>query len=171
MTFVFRKIEKSRWYTRADGEHDWLGPDDIQSDALLDLTEKGNALSVFFLPDEGPCLERLLAAYGARREFVQNVDFALFDEQALAECGITSTATKGDTPDAGVNEWHRNLTELTVAKVQLLATVIRMRAKRDRRPERRVAVLIAQSIRDGWISSGSLKENILAGLKRRSLLD
>jgi hypothetical protein len=166
---VFRKIEKNRWYTRDDGLH-WLESEDIQADALLDLLDKDNALSVWVIQDDSQSLNRLLAAFGAKRDHLANLDFAIFDEAALSECGITIVTTKGTTPDELVNDWHRNLVELTAAKVQALAGIIQRRAQRKRQGEKAVASLIAASIREGWINASEVKESIVKGLEKRSLL-
>ncbi|CAN5784806.1 hypothetical protein BH18ACI4_BH18ACI4_19670 [soil metagenome] len=144
MPLVFRKIEKAKWY-KTDAVP-WLAAEDLQADALADLSTKGNVLSVYFVDeDDEEALDRLIAALALNREFITKLDYALFPEDSLSDIAIRVTNEEGDTSDPVVNTWHRHLTELSAEKIIHLADLIR-NARKERVLGKRVRAMVVNAL-------------------------
>jgi hypothetical protein len=152
---ILRKIRKAKWY-RSDAVP-WLAREDLQADALVDLATKGNRLSVYVVEDDQSNLERIIAGLAANCDFISDFDYALFADEALDEIKINVEDTNGETPDAVVNSWHRDLVELSAANIFALANVIGTRAERKRVLSRRVLQLVAHAVATGQIERGKLR--------------
>jgi hypothetical protein len=154
---VLRKIRTQKWLCKG---HKWLGQDELQADALVDLASKGNELSVYVVSDDRSNLEQVVAAMAVTNtERIDNFDYALFDEECLSRLNIKIKVTKANTPDEEVNRLHRDLAELTVRKVIALVDVIKSEAKRERVQERTVRRLVAHGILSGQINPSRLHLN------------
>jgi hypothetical protein len=152
---IFRKIEKAKWY-QSDAVP-WLAADDLQADALADLSTKGNVLSVYFVDEnDTEALERLIAALALSRNFITKLDYTLFSENSLSELGIRVSSEKGDTSDSVVNTWHRHLTELSADKIMDLAHLIR-NARKERVLGKRVRVMVINALITNRIDRAKLK--------------
>lgn len=155
MTFILRKIRKAKWYQSEAVP--WLAKNDLQADTLVDLATKGNKLSVYLVEDDLSNLEQIIAALAANCDFVSDFDYAIFKQEALNEIDIKVDVAQGETPDPSVNIWHRDLVELSAAKIIALANVIGTRAERKRVLSKRVIQLVAQSVSSERIERDKLK--------------
>lgn len=98
-----------------------LTNDDIPADPLGDFANTtGNSLSVWLVDEDKTNFSRVVTAMAANRERVDKFDYVLFREELLDTVGIKVAESKGDTPDAEANEFHRNLVELSASKVVAL---------------------------------------------------
>lgn len=161
MPLVFRKIKKSKWYK--NDAVPWLGPDDLQADAIGDLRTKGNVLSVYFVEDDNEkSLERLITALAVNRQgkSIEEFEYALFGEDILTEIGIKITREEGDTADSLVNTWHRNLIELTTEKIVRLANGIRMHGKKQRVLGKRIRGMIIEAMIANRIARDKMKLSV-----------
>lgn len=155
MPFVLRKIRKAKWY-KSDGVP-WLGEDELQADALVDLATKGNKLSVYVVDDDQANLEQIVTALAANCDYISDFDYALFNREALLEVNIKFENTEGDTPDAIVNSWHCDLIELSATKMMALATLIWTRAERKRFLSKRVLEMVVKAIASQQIDRTKLR--------------
>lgn len=121
MANFLRTIRQARWLRPPSW--DWLGSDDIQSDALLDLRTEDNTLSVYKV-ESGEDIDRVVVALAANREEVQNVDYAIFDDTALTSSNISFIHKEGDTPDYEVNQLHYDVTNLTILSLVQMAQAV-----------------------------------------------
>ena len=121
MTLIIRKLDTKKW---SPVSPDWLQLGDIEADPLGDLSTFDNALSVFVVEQES-AVERVIAALIARQNSPRNVGYVLIDPRTLEELGFKIEEKQGTTPDDEVNEWHRNIIELSGNALVLLARTIR----------------------------------------------
>ena len=170
MPLVFRKIKKSKWY-KNDAVR-WLGPDDLQADAIGDLKTRGNCLSVYFLEkgDDGS-LERLVTGLAANRKDIEEFDYALFPDTAVSDLAIKVTSEEGDTPDSLVNSWHRNLVQLSAQKLFDLANVIRLTSTKQRVLGKRIRAMLIDGLVANQIARDKIKlsADIIADLETAAL--
>lgn len=160
MSKVFRGLDsKSRWY-----KDDWCGQVDAPGDALRDLGTEKNVLSVYVFEDDEKDLERIITAVAANRENLGKVDFAVLREDLLNELDLKSQVTPGQTPDPVVNEWHRDLTELTAGKLAAFAGAICNKGKIDRYQRSKVCNLLRDAIETGSIVRAGLKSTLVEKL-------
>ncbi|HEX6715572.1 MAG TPA: hypothetical protein VF088_00590 [Pyrinomonadaceae bacterium] len=155
MPFILRKIRKARWH--GNDVLDWLLPDEIQADSLLDLSTKDNQLSIYIVEDDRSNLERIIAALAGNCDFISNVDYALVPAEVLSESGIEVADVKGETSDEQVNEAHRDLIHLSASKLLVLAKAISIRGERTRLTTKKVRKMIGRSIANGYIDKARLK--------------
>jgi hypothetical protein len=155
MPLILRKIRKARWHRNDD--LDWLLPDEIQADSLLDLSTKDNQLSIYIVEDDRSNLERIIAALAGNCNFISNVDYALLPAEVLSEMGIEVAGVQGETSDEQVNEVHRDLIHLSASKILELAQSISTRGERTRLTAKKVSEMIGRSIANGYIDKARLK--------------
>jgi len=152
---LLKKIRKNRWYKTE--ETAWLLDSEIQADALEDLRTKSNGTSVFHVNQAESNLYRVVAALAANSGFLSNFDFAIFNEELIAEIGIKIKKTPGDSPDEQVNNWHSDLLELSAQKLLTLATLIKTKSRIERINHMKVLNFIADSIINGQINRSDIK--------------
>lgn len=162
MPLLLRKIRRAKWYKNA--EVPWLPQGELQADALSDLSTKDNELSVWLIHDNKLNLNQVLAALAANLDTVSNFDYALVDEQRVAGIGIKIAESKGNLLDPDVNALHRNLSELTAAKLMELASALQSHADILRLLPYQVGALIREAVQQGRIELGKLKPAIQSGL-------
>lgn len=161
MPFVLRKIRKAKWY-KHEAVH-WLPEGELQADALSDLATKDNELSVWRVNDDRSNLEDVIAALGASSSVVSNLDYALFNQDALVQIDVRMKVTKGTTIDERVNtSWHSDLVELSASKLIDVARAILAKGEITRVPEKKVLELITSAVASGRIDSARLDERIRA---------
>jgi hypothetical protein len=94
---------------------------------LLVQPTKNNQLSVYELAhaDDENATKRVVAALQLKRaQSVSTAACLVFDSDILAPLNITMAVHSGDTPDTGVNKWHRDLTDLSARQLGELARVM-----------------------------------------------
>ncbi len=163
MLFLRMINNKLHWREFPDATVPWLKQGEVMSDALADLKTKGNALSVYEVgedADEG----RITVALAASRDRVDNIDYAIFDAQ-FAELGIDVVRSEGMTPDAGVNEAHRDLQHLTVRHVVGLAEAISNTGKFKRTQGKDVKTGILEAVSTGILDKGKMRSKLRETLK------
>ena len=160
MTLVLRDVRLSRW--DSPGKHDWLAEGDIPADPLADFAKTDeNCLSVFFVDDDRKDLDDVLAALAANREKADKLDYVLFTEGHLRAARVRVCEASGRTPDEQVNRLHRDLTQLSAAKVlELTTSVWHENIEVKRIDKRRAVQLVADAVRRGRISLERLKPQL-----------
>ena len=158
MPLLLREIRKAKWYKNSDVK--WLSDDELQADALGDIRTSNNCLSVWEIADDRKNLEGVITALAAKRNTAANFDFALFSTAAILEKDIKITETPGETFDADVNAFHRELIELSTARLLALAEIIQRQATRERIIEPKIVSLIAAAVEAGRIGVDFLSQHI-----------
>lgn len=163
MTLVVRAIRRSRWTGAFDAA--WLAKGDFPADALGDLNTSANAMSVYFLDQHGD-LDRLAPALAATKDSFAEFDYAEIDLPFFNQTGIKIKEVLGDTPDTFVNNWHRDLIELSIRNLVDLVGVIHNHATIGRTSEKDVKRLLIESATSGYIERPSIKK-----LKMQTAID
>jgi hypothetical protein len=149
--FLLRAIRKAKWYKNPDLS--WLSQDDLQADAMQDLKTDSNCISVWHVMDDHSNKERIIAALAATRQHAVQFDYFLLNEDYIREINIKILENQGDSPDSGINSWHRDLVELSAAKLMLLAKTIQQNAAIERIPPRDIQCYLAQAMLSGKFES------------------
>lgn len=153
MAYLLRKIRKIRWTQ----EIDWLLDEDLQADTLGDLGTTSNELSVYHVDHNKNNLRRIISALAVNTKEYSNVDFALFDENLIAELGIKMKKSKGELADEQVNQWHSDLYELTASKLLELAKSIKKNSIIERKMPKEVLALVADSLQNDFLDRSRIK--------------
>ena len=148
---------QARWLKHPD--LDWLPRDELQSDALGDLQTKDNTISVYRVDNEQDA-ERVIVALAANREYVANLDYAIFEDAEFDSIDIEVSQNEGETPDAEVNKLHYDLTNLTARKLVQLAQVVSS-GRHSRILKKTVEVRLRRALVAGYLDKGRLKPDLL----------
>lgn len=146
MPFLLRKITFNRWMPGRDST--WPPQGEVAADALKDLGTTDGKLSVWFVEDDLSNLEDVLLALAANREIIEQIDFALITLTAEFEREFKVQAQPGDTPYLKARGFHRDICELTGARLCRLADVI-LNSQRQRRNEAVIKGILSASVERG----------------------
>ena len=141
MSLLLRIVRKSRWL----GNPLWLAAGEMQADPLADLRTSSNSLSVWEVTDDRSNLEDIVVGIASSKDYLANVDYALFEESIVGGLGIQIELTPGTTPHARANPWHRELVRLSARKLVDLAHLMMKKATLERVQENRVGMLVERS--------------------------
>jgi len=73
---------------------------------------------VWYVEPDGSNVGRILAAMAANRQFIDKIDYFVFDEAIVTTCGLTMRVTAGRLPDEFASQtWHRDVIHLTGRKL------------------------------------------------------
>lgn len=163
---LLRGIRKSKWYKSPAVP--WLPQDELQADALGDLSTSSNILSVWLINEDKSNLEEVVAALASNRNDLTNFDYAVVSLEDVLNAGINVKDVGGETADDHANEhWHRNLEELTVSHLVSLARTIQGSGQIKRVTQKKVALWIRRNIESGQLDSTRIEQRILS--KARSV--
>ena len=164
MALFLRRIKKTRWNRSL--ELQWLAPGEAPADTFHDLSPKENILSFWKVEDKEADLTRLVAALAATREALQEYDFALLHEDALATIGIKIKQTPGNSANDQINKsLHFSLVELTTDKISHIAKEIWANETKGRinRPE--IRTLILEGVASGTIDKERIRPDLCQKLE------
>jgi hypothetical protein len=164
MALCVRKLDRKQKWDDPQKSEPWLGAYDLRADALRDLETERNRLSVYEVSEE-ISLPRILAALAAKRHHASILDFIVFDSAILDELAIAHERVKGDTHDAGVNACHIDLIQLTAKKLSDFGGRIRAARKAERHLDKKVVLLIQDSVDRGFIDCNQLKPGLAAKIR------
>ncbi|MFH1563085.1 MAG: hypothetical protein ABIF11_06695 [Nitrospirota bacterium] len=162
MSILFRKLER-KVYMDPQKANELGGP---QADALKNFKTKENALSVYEVENELTDIERILAAIAGTRDNVQEVEYASFDSNLLAEHEIKTNKIKGDTADDEVNNLHIDLIDLTAKQLYLLASSIQKDGKLIRILKKEIGIKITEGLKEGYLDKNKINEKLLHKLAK-----
>lgn len=149
-------IRPDRWFVYPEIE--WLGPGELQADALIDLRTQGNLLSVFEI-DAMVDPERITIAVAAGKQRLDDTGYAMFDRAAVEGLGIEVRRTPAGTADATVNVLHCDLYVRTATMLVALAQVI---AQGTIAPilRKRVGELLKTGLETGQLDSSKVNREL-----------
>ena len=156
-----RVTRQGRWLKYPD--LDWLQPNEIQSDALLDLQTKGNRLSVYKIEDAEDA-KQIAIALASNRDYPDNLDYAVFDDTTLVSTGIAISQQDGDTPHYKVNELHYDVSNLTVERLTVLAHAI-SKGAHVRVLRKVIEAEIQEAMRAGVLDEDKMKPKLLQKIR------
>ena len=140
----------------------WLRAGDFPAAPLGDLrTSVASRLSVWHIEGDRSNLKEVVAALAATRDHADKFDFALFPEGVLQEAQIRAEVTRGDSLDLAANQkWHRDLVELSSAKLVRLAELIHLQGQIERLLENEVTELIREGVEAGQLDQRRLNDQL-----------
>ena len=141
MAVVLRKLSQKRHWD----DMEWLEQGDTQADVVKCLYPANNKLSVYILDRPARQMERVVAALALTRDHLAHMDLAVIPDSILEDCDIRAASKEGDTPDPGVNQWHIDLVELSIAKIARFAGAIKTQARFSRKNPPLTALIIRGS--------------------------
>jgi hypothetical protein len=155
------KLENKRIWDKPS----WLPAGEVPAQAVQDFRLEDNELSVWYVEANRSNIDRIVTALAANRDFADKIDYAVFDEASVGECGITLRKTTGKLPDEYANqEWHRDLVELSGRKLVCLAELIATGTP-DRKTPAAVKELLATAAKEGHIKRELMKAALAAKLE------
>ena len=163
MALVLREIENIIWWSfdRSPTEG-WLGQSESRGDVLKGLKATNSALSIFVIDDDSSeQIERTFAAFAAARGEPGRVDFAIVQHAELAALDLNIAEELGKTPDAVVNQWHRNVIQLSAGRIHSLAQFLQTHAVFCRKRETEVLKLVRNGVEGGHIDQSRVSPKIL----------
>jgi len=156
---ILVKIEWGKWY-KADG-NPWLKEGELQADALWDLRQTGNKLSVWHIENDESNLRRVVAGLAGTRDHLQKFDAILLDQQIVTDLKIKLKKTDAECRDSFANDnWHFDLVELTASKIEALAHALRYKGTPKRFQVWEVQELLNNAVRLNYIKFEELKPDI-----------
>jgi len=151
---ALRKIESKFWF-KTQPPPDWVSDGDIIADPVTNLQTRGCRLSIYEFDDDSK-IDRIVAALALTRNRLQSFDFIIFDLSLLEDLHIEMTIKQGDGFDSKVQEWHRDLVELSALKIVEFCKALKD-AKPGTRYKERLRELVRQGIISGQIDVGKLE--------------
>lgn len=161
MPQFLRHVRKSKWYRHAGVP--WLLPNELQADALGDVSTQDNTLSVWYVDDAATNLDQVLTAIASTRSVPSNLDYVLLDESIITQLGIEVVDDPAATPFPSANNWHRNLVHLTRRKLLDLVAFI-AQSPRPRRQSDDLKELLRQARDAGLLDQARVQPTLLAHL-------
>ena len=167
MSIIFRKLAHKRHW---DSEPPRAEQADVQADVVNCLRTKENKLSVFILDGSSDQIARVVAALALTRDNLADFDLAIAPIDILAQCGIRTDSTPGQTPDPEVNSWHQDLVDLTIFQLAQLAVNIRNKGEIKRYNWKKVGAAIQLSLSGNHIQTENINKNLKHSLARRGIV-
>ena len=160
MSFIIRKIRKSKWY-KHDGVP-WLTEGEIQADALSDLSTKSNKLSVWLVLDDKTNFEQIIAVLAtSNTDRVPSIDYALIEEKLLNQLFVKQEESLGDSPNnTANNSWHIDLIDITTEKLFKIAQLISTHGQIDRIMDKDVLKIVQEGVRSGDLDLSKMNEDL-----------
>ncbi len=161
MPTLLRKIDhKTNWAKDGDFSK-YIPQGSAPADALQDVSTDENALSVWEAGEDSASFDRVVAAIASNREYLQKIDFLVFDSTLVKDLGLKMERKPGETLDEYANaSWHFDLIHLSVSDLSCLANAMFANANIKRLYEKDLVRLLRTSIGNGHIDGDKLKPSV-----------
>jgi hypothetical protein len=154
------KLDNKRLWDKPE----WLPPGEVPAQAFLDFKLDNHEMSVWYVAHDNSNLDRVLTALAANRQYIEKIDYAVFDEAVVSKCGIARRQTHGQSPDEHASkEWHWDLIKLSGRKLLCLAERIGAGTPL-RKPKHEVQQLLAAAALEGHIKKELMNETLAVEL-------
>ena len=158
MSLLVRKINKAKWL-QINIEQD----SDVSADAITNcLRTSNNCLSVWCIKSLEKVEEAALAL-AANQDHLETIDIVVLEEESLTSNKIDIVKTDGETPVNDLIGRHRDISELTYAKLGVVKNLIVDSIRKDkvkRYTKSDLKKILLSSIREGKLESARLKESV-----------
>lgn len=121
-------LGKTRKWDRLDLS--WLRPGEVQADPLSDLAVKNGVLSIWHIEPDQSNLKSIIVAMAINRDTLQEFSYGLFDQGIINDLHLRIESNPGTTPIDFVNNWHRDIVDLTTDKAARFVRTIFYRMER-----------------------------------------
>ena len=165
-------VRPERWW-RLEAWHD---RGEVPADCVTDLRTSSNALSVFEVSDTREELEVMAAlalekAIGGRdrRQSLDGSTGLLFEPGLLDHLQIHASASNGRTKDVRVNARHRDLVELSGAKLASLALELSKACQPQTYYKPQLLRAVVTAVGEGRIAKTSIPDRVHEQLAEQGL--
>jgi hypothetical protein len=94
----------------------------------------------------------------AQRGKFERFDYVLFDEAMASSFGIKAVSVLGDSPNAQINSFHRDLTEISAQRLVEFAEVLLQQQQFGNVGERDIITSIIEGLKKGHIKKTRVRE-------------
>jgi hypothetical protein len=136
----------------------------LPADALKNFETQDNQFSIFFADEDLISPERIAIAIAAKRDILDIVEFAVFEDQLLEEVGVEIEWNDGETADLQVNRKHADVVKSSAERVCLFAREVQRCGTLTRLTKSVVKQLLIQAVETGSIERDALNPNLSARL-------
>jgi hypothetical protein len=134
------------------------GEPDYLADCLSDFRISEGKLSVWLIAEDKSNIDRVLAALAATRDKLQDMGYVLFDSGVLERCEIKFEKSEGGTPDSYANNnWHHDLTDLSVRQVAEFAIELCKLNWNGRLLPAEVALALEKSLENKYLAEEEMR--------------
>ena len=155
MAKFVRKLEKAVWWDKEEGQ----ALESLGADALKNVATDDNELSIYEV-EEDAHLPLILAALSSRRQHIKDAEYCLFDGAVLAEAGVKTKRTKGNTSCKLVNGLHYDLVDLTALSLTKFVLHAAHGGELDSIDKKQVLELIKSYVQSGEIDVKELHAEV-----------
>lgn len=163
MSLLVRKIEKRKWKPREQ-----LKVADIPADAITGcLRTQTNTLSVWEISqnkEDKIINEGILALVtGPQQMHIESIDIVLLNPEELESKELEIVQKEGQTQVEDLAQAHRNISNLTYAKLGMIAEIILKNIHNNnvkRRTRLQITKIIIEALKHDRLKFNSLHENI-----------
>ncbi len=160
MAFLFREIRNKSLWDKSD-DLPWLPEGELVADVFKALGTSNGDLSTYAVDDDKSNVHRVVAAFACTRDNFQRVDYVLIPFDAV-DGAFGLKKTPGATADAGVNDWHYDIIELTSQKLLNLAYLIQsFKQTMKRMPKKTVKIAVNVGIKRGNIDRNRVNRKLI----------
>ena len=169
MNMLAMKISRAKWERR-----DYLAENELRADAITSLRTSDDRLSWWRCDDDEEDVAQvaLALAVGPNKGSFEKIDVVVLPEAILADAGLVSESTQGETAVKDLRSRHVDLVKLDVER---LAKVVRILDPRIRLGDTvvpftkaRLITLVATAIRDERLSANDLNVKLREKLAKAS---
>lgn len=161
MPFVVRKLKNKHYWSKPDPDTEqWIPADDIPGDSLKNLDTEKSTLSIYIVEDEQAAMRVMVALAAKGNSTPDKLDYAILDLKHLCSFNAHLRNTEGNTPDADVNRWHRDLTQLAAYKLADLAFIWVKHAKTERIKRRKILEEFQKCLESKYLEHTNLNSSL-----------
>lgn len=160
--FLARSVSTAKWRARLHiAEHE------IPADAVTsDMRTGDNTLSFWLYdPDKDGSLDDVALALASVRDHIQRLDLVWLEHQQIEQMNLKIAATPGDTPARHLQQNHRDVVGIDVARLADLARGVADAVSNNqtrRFTERQIQQLLHKAAEENLIARSELKQSVVA---------
>lgn len=119
MSFLVRKITRPKWPTDSN-----TSTSDVLADAItVDLKTTANTLSTWEIESK-EAIDEAVLALAANQKNIERIDVISIERQQVEAAGLMVVDKKGDTVVEDLIDTHKDISELTYAKLGVVSQLI-----------------------------------------------
>ncbi|MCH8243872.1 MAG: hypothetical protein IH897_14850 [Planctomycetes bacterium] len=155
------KISRAKWQRK-----DYLAENEIRADAITSLRTSDDRLSWWRCADDEEDVAQvaLALAVGPKINRIDKFDIFVLPESILAEAGLASESTEGETAVKDLRARHVDLVKLDVERLAKVARILDPRIRSGEKvvqfTKAQLITLVTTAIHDKRLDADDLNENL-----------
>lgn len=139
----------------------WLNKDELPSCIIRDLKADNNALSLWEISDDKSNLLDVIAAFvSLRKDIKYDFDYALLSVNILDELTFTPLKKAGKTAYRGMNQYHRDVSNLSINDVVYFAYLLNRHGIFDRMGWKDIEARLKEAFTRGQLDIKRMKREL-----------